>query len=137
MSGSDIIVVCRSDASSFPPNAKYLLAQGNLLVVQCVCVCVFGGKCQRHRDLPTQALPKHCQHVLLVCHCCLSPQAVCISPLLPSRSPAIYLSIRDATEAAAADRQPSIYPPSNPEIISENKCGWGEGEEEEEAINLC
>lgn len=26
VSGSDIIVVCRSDASSFPPNAKYLLA---------------------------------------------------------------------------------------------------------------
>lgn len=26
VSGSDIIIVCRSDASSFSPNAKYLLA---------------------------------------------------------------------------------------------------------------
>lgn len=49
----------------------------------------------------------------------VSAGCVYITPAA-SRSPDIYLSIRDA--AAAADRQPSIHPASKPpEIISHKK----------------
>lgn len=53
----------------------------------CICRYVYCEPRQvsaSHGALPTQALPKHCQRVLLVCQCRLSLRALCISWALPS-----------------------------------------------------